>query len=134
MTKITKTEDEWRKDLTPEQFRILRQKGTERAFTGPYNEFKGEGVFQCAGCGAPLFDSRTKYNSGSGWPSFFQPASPAALEEHHDSSHGMQRTEVTCATCGGHLGHLFPDGPAPTGQRYCINSASLDFKGTKEKP
>ena len=139
MTKIIKTDGEWRKELTPEQFRILRQKGTDRACTGPYNAFKGEGVFQCAGCGETLFDSRAKYNSGSGWPSFFQPASPSALEEHHDSSHGMQRTEITCAKCGGHLGHLFPDGPAPTGQRYCINSASLAFKegafkDAKEKP
>lgn len=134
MTKITKTDEQWRKELTPEQFRILRQKGTERPFTGPYNSFKGEGVFVCAGCGEALFDSRAKYNSGSGWPSFFQAANPAAIDEHHDSSHGMQRTEITCAKCGGHLGHVFPDGPAPTGQRYCVNSASLDFKGTKEKP
>ena len=128
MTKISKTEDEWRKELTPEQFRILRQKGTERPFTGPYNDFKGEGVFACAGCGETLFDSRTKYNSGSGWPSFFQPSSPTVLEEHQDAGHGMQRIEITCAKCGGHLGHVFPDGPAPTGQRYCVNSASLSFK------
>lgn len=134
MSKITKTDEEWRKELTPEQFRILRQKGTERPFTGEYNAFKGEGVFVCAGCGEALFDSRAKYNSGSGWPSFFQAANPAAIDEHHDVSHGMQRTEITCARCGGHLGHVFPDGPAPTGQRYCVNSASLDFKGTKEKP
>lgn len=134
MAKITKTDEQWRKELTPEQFRVLRQKGTERPFTGPYNNFKGEGVFVCAGCGETLFDSRAKYNSGSGWPSFFQTANPAAIDEHHDTSHGMQRTEITCANCGGHLGHVFPDGPAPTGQRYCVNSASLDFKGTKEKP
>ena len=135
MAKITKTEDQWRQDLTPEQFRILRQKGTERPFTGPYNALKDEGVFTCAGCGETLFDSRTKYDSGSGWPSFFQPASPAALEEHHDVTHGMQRTEITCAKCGGHLGHVFSDGPRPTGQRYCINSASLAFKAKpSEKP
>jgi peptide-methionine (R)-S-oxide reductase len=136
MAKITKSEDQWRAELTPEQFRILRQKGTERPFTGTYNDFKGEGVFTCAGCGETLFDARTKYNSGSGWPSFFQPASPAVLEEHHDISHGMQRTEITCASCGGHLGHVFPDGPLPTRQRYCINSASLAFKDEKtpEKP
>ena len=129
MSKVDKSEEQWKKELTPEQFRILRQKGTERAFTGPYNEFKGEGVFACAGCGTPLFQSDAKYNSGSGWPSFFQAANPAAIDEHTDQSHGMVRTEVTCATCGGHLGHLFPDGPQPTGQRYCINSASLTFEG-----
>ncbi len=133
MTKINKSDDEWRKDLTPEQFHILREKGTERAFTGPYNDFKGDGVFKCAGCGQTLFDATTKYNSRSGWPSFFAPADPAAIDEHTDRSHGMERTEVTCANCGGHLGHLFPDGPAPTGQRYCINSASLAFDG-KKKP
>jgi peptide-methionine (R)-S-oxide reductase len=129
MTKVVKSEEQWKKELTPEQFRILREKGTERAFTGIYNDFKDDGVFKCAGCGAPLFQSNTKYNSGSGWPSFFQPAHPAAIAEHTDASHGMVRTEVTCASCGGHLGHLFPDGPRPTGQRYCINSASLNFEG-----
>ena len=135
MTKITKTDDQWRQELTPEQFRILRQKGTERPFTGPYNAFKSEGVFTCAGCGEILFDARTKYDSGSGWPSFYQPASDAAVDEHHDVTHGMQRTEITCAKCGGHLGHVFPDGPQPTGQRYCINSASLSFKAkSPEKP
>ncbi len=132
MPKMNKTEDQWKKELTPEQFRILREKGTERAFTGPYNEFKGEGVFTCAGCGTSLFDSATKYNSGSGWPSFFAPARPDVIDEHSDSTHGMVRTEVTCANCGGHLGHVFPDGPAPTGNRYCINSASLSFHD-KEK-
>ncbi len=132
MAKIEKTEEQWRKELSPEQFQILRQKGTERAFTGEYNNFKDEGVFTCAGCGTPLFESATKYNSGSGWPSFFQPLGPAAVDEHSDRSHGMVRTEVTCANCGGHLGHLFPDGPRPTGQRYCINSASLNFQGKKK--
>ncbi|MHB1207512.1 MAG: peptide-methionine (R)-S-oxide reductase MsrB [Rhodospirillaceae bacterium] len=131
MAKITKTDDQWRADLTPEQFRILRQKGTERPFTGVYNDFKGEGVFTCAGCGAALFASGAKFNSGCGWPSFLQPADPAAVEEHHDASHGMERTEITCASCGGHLGHVFPDGPRPTGQRYCINSLSLGFRGEK---
>lgn len=128
MTKISKSEDQWRSELTPEQFRILRQKGTERPFTGVYNDFKGEGTFVCAGCGTPLFDAATKYNSGSGWPSFTAPASAAAVDEHRDTSHGMVRIEVTCATCGGHLGHVFPDGPEPTGERYCINSASLAFQ------
>jgi peptide-methionine (R)-S-oxide reductase len=129
MTKITKTEDQWRAELTPEQYRVLRQKGTERPFTGVYNDFKGEGVFTCAACSAPLFESDAKFDSGCGWPSFFEPANPAVVDEHHDTSHGMQRTEITCASCGGHLGHVFPDGPRPTGQRYCINSVSLGFTG-----
>lgn len=128
MKKISKTDDEWRSALTPEQFRILRQKGTERPFTGAYNDLKGDGTFACAGCGATLFDAKTKYNSGSGWPSFTAPAGPDAIEEHRDESHGMVRTEITCAACGGHLGHVFPDGPQPTGERYCVNSASLSFK------
>ena len=132
MPKIEKSEDEWRKVLTPEQFRILREKGTERAFTGAFNDFKGDGVFKCTGCGAILFDAATKYDSGSGWPSFFAPARPEDITEHRDVSHGMVRTEVTCANCGGHLGHVFPDGPAPTGQRYCINSVSLAFDGKKK--
>jgi peptide-methionine (R)-S-oxide reductase len=131
MAKISKSDDEWRNELTPEQFRILRQKGTERPFTGVYNDFKREGTFVCAGCGATLFDAKTKFNSGCGWPSFFAPATSEAIDEHRDTSHGMVRVEVTCANCGGHLGHVFPDGPAPTGDRYCINSVSLDFK---EKP
>ena len=131
MPKISKTEDQWRRELTPEQFRILRQKGTERPFTGAYNDFKGTGTFVCAGCGAPVFETATKFNSGCGWPSFTAPAAPDAVSEHHDSSHGMARVEVICANCGGHLGHVFPDGPAPTGARYCINSVSLGFK---EKP
>jgi len=128
MTKISKSEDQWRSELTPEQFRILRQKGTERAFTGAYNDFKHDGQFLCAGCGAALFETATKYNSGSGWPSFTAPAAADAVDRHRDVSHGMARVEVTCANCGGHLGHVFPDGPGPTGERYCINSGALSFK------
>ncbi len=129
MAKISKSEDQWRSELTPEQFRILREKGTERPFTGAYNDFKGAGTFVCAGCGADLFDAATKFNSGCGWPSFTAPTSSDAVEQHRDTSHGMVRVEITCANCGGHLGHVFPDGPAPTGDRYCINSLSLSLKG-----
>jgi peptide-methionine (R)-S-oxide reductase len=128
MPKIEKSDAEWRQELTPEQYRILRQKGTERPFTGEYNESKGPGLFVCAGCGEPLFDAATKFDSGSGWPSFTAPVKDQAVEEHRDVSHGMIRTEVTCANCGGHLGHVFPDGPRPTGLRYCINSAALSKK------
>ena len=125
--KLTLTEEQWRERLTPEQYQVLRRSGTERAFTGKYEQNKAPGMYTCAGCGAPLFDSATKYNSGSGWPSYTAPVALDAVEEISDSTHGMVRTEVRCAKCEGHLGHVFPDGPGPDGLRYCINSASLDF-------
>jgi peptide-methionine (R)-S-oxide reductase len=122
------TEGEWRERLSPEQYRILREKGTERAFTGAYVDEKARGVYRCAGCGSPLFRSDEKYDSGSGWPSFWDVVDKGQIELHDDHSLGMHRVEVTCATCGGHLGHLFPDGPRETtGLRYCINSASLSL-------
>jgi peptide-methionine (R)-S-oxide reductase len=123
---MTKSEDEWRSELTPEQFRVLRQHGTERAGTSPLNSEKREGVFLCAGCGKPLFDSDTKYESGSGWPSFYAPREDA-VGTSTDKSLLMTRTEVHCADCGGHLGHVFSDGPKPTGLRYCMNGAALKF-------
>ncbi len=128
MSKIEMTDAQWREKLTPEQYAVLRQAGTERAFTGKYEGNKQEGTYTCAGCGAPLFGSDTKYNSGSGWPSYTAPVEDGVVDEHRDVSHGMVRTEVRCATCEGHLGHVFPDGPGPTGLRYCINSAALDFQ------
>lgn len=126
--KIIKTEDEWRAELTEEQYLILREKGTERAFTGKYYNNKETGKYYCAACGELLFTSKEKYDSGSGWPSFYNPAAEGALEEKDDATHGMRRTEIKCASCGSHMGHVFEDGPPPTGLRYCINSASLDFK------
>jgi peptide-methionine (R)-S-oxide reductase len=126
--KLNLTDAEWRERLSPEQYQILRQAGTERAFTGKYEQNKAAGEYVCAGCGAPLFSSDKKYNSGSGWPSYTDPVAPDAVDEHRDVSHGMVRTEVRCAKCEGHLGHVFPDGPGENGLRYCINSASLDFK------
>ena len=123
--KITRSDDEWREKLTPEQYRVCRQKGTERAFTGAYHDEKTPGLYRCSCCGEPLFDSATKYNSGTGWPSFWQPLRDGAVETEEDFSHGMHRIEVHCSRCGAHLGHVFPDGPQPTGLRYCINSVSL---------
>ncbi len=121
-------ESEWKKRLSPEQYHVLREAGTERAFTGIYNDNKAPGVYRCAGCGAELFTSDAKYDSGSGWPSFIRPSATDAVTEHSDLAYGMRRTEVRCAKCDGHLGHVFPDGPPETGLRYCMNSASLDFK------
>lgn len=126
--KLKLTEAEWRARLTPEEYHILREAGTERAFTGVYEKNKQVGKYHCAGCGQPLFSSDTKYDSGSGWPSFYQPLEDGAVEKRQDMSHGMVRTEIRCAQCEGHLGHVFPDGPKPTGLRYCMNSASLSFK------
>ena len=126
--KIEKSEAEWQSCLTPEQFRIMRQQGTERAFTGKYYDCKTPGTYLCAGCGEPLFDSESKFDSGTGWPSYWQPVDEEAVATHEDNTHGMHRIEVHCRKCGSHLGHVFPDGPAPTGLRYCINSASLDLK------
>ena len=122
------TEEEWRERLTPEQYAVLRQQGTERPWSGKYVDAHDDGTYCCAGCGAVLFDSSTKYESGSGWPSFYEPAVASAVELREDVAHGMVRTEVVCRSCGGHLGHVFDDGPEPTGQRYCMNSLSLDFK------
>ncbi|WP_085883418.1 peptide-methionine (R)-S-oxide reductase MsrB [Oceanibacterium hippocampi] len=126
--KVRKSDEEWARKLTPEQFKVARKKGTERAFTGKYNDSKAPGIYHCVCCDAPLFDSDTKYDSGTGWPSFWAPLSPDAVAEEADNKLFMRRTEILCARCDAHLGHVFPDGPQPTGLRYCMNSASLDLK------
>lgn len=128
MDHVNLSEAEWRKKLTPQQYSVLREAGTERAFSGRYNDNKADGIYRCAGCANDLFDSTDKYDSGSGWPSFTQPIAAERVSEHSDVSHGMRRTEVRCARCDGHLGHVFPDGPPPTGLRYCMNSVALDFR------
>lgn len=132
--KVVKSDAEWRAELNPEEYRICREKGTERAFSGEYWDEHRSGTYVCRACGEALFSSATKYDSGSGWPSFFQPLEKTAVDEHKDSTHGMIRTEITCSRCGSHLGHVFPDGPRPTGLRYCINSASLRLDTDVQTP
>ncbi len=133
MEKSTKTEREWREQLTPEQYHVIRQKGTEPPFTGEYYLLKDRGTYRCAACGQKLFDSDAKYESGSGWPSFWAAVDEGAIDTHRDLSHGMVRTEIRCSQCGGHLGHVFEDGPRPTGLRYCVNSVSLQFDPDQEQ-
>lgn len=131
--KIERSESEWREALSPEQFEVCRRKGTERPFSGRYWNCKEDGVYRCACCGNPLFDAKTKYDSGSGWPSFWQPLDESRVRTETDPSHGMLRTEVLCGRCDAHLGHVFPDGPEPTGQRYCMNSVALDLRSRDEE-
>jgi peptide-methionine (R)-S-oxide reductase len=130
--KITKSESQWQNELSPEEFYVTRKAGTEPAFTGKYYQTKDPGIYTCVCCGQPLFSSETKYESGTGWPSFYQPLEKSAVEEHSDVTHGMSRTEVRCSHCDAHLGHVFPDGPRPTGLRYCMNSAALELKPTEK--
>ncbi len=130
--RVELTDEEWRARLTPERYAVLRQKGTEPAWSGELLHVEGSGMFTCAGCGAELFPTETKFDSGSGWPSFTQALAKGTIDEHEDRTFGMSRTEITCAKCGGHLGHVFPDGPAPTGLRYCVNSLSLEFQPTED--
>ncbi len=132
MEKIKKTDAEWKAQLTPEQYQVARQKGTERAFTGKYWDNHHDGMYRCSSCGEELFRSETKFESGTGWPSFYQAVDPAKVRTETDRSHGMERVEALCAKCDAHLGHVFPDGPKPTGMRFCMNSASLDFKADAE--
>ena len=133
MKRIERTEEEWRNLLSPQQYSVCRLGGTEAPFTGKYDSNKDEGVYLCAGCGLELFQSSNKFESGSGWPSFFQPLDPSHIEEIRDDSHGMVRTEICCARCESHLGHVFPDGPEPSGLRFCTNSSALDFQPTEDK-